>query len=231
VAVAPRPPADGGLAARTTLRNGPRFRLEFGIPMSVFFGDEPDLWQLPERLRGLVEAELRERERIVWVGKPKPWRMALQTLPILLFAIPWTAFAIFWMCGAAGFKVPKFDAGPDLFPLFGVPFVLVGLGMLSAPLWAARKAAGTAYVITTERAIVFIGGRGTTIRSFSPDRLADRRRVQFADGSGDLLFGRGIIATDGEGATTFTPEGFIGVRDVKGVEERIERLVASHTAR
>ena len=202
--------------------------MEFGIPMSVFFGDEPDLWQLPERLRGLVEAELRERERIVWVGRPMPWRMARQALPIVLFAIPWTAFAIFWICGAAGFKVPKFDAGPDLFPLFGIPFVLIGLGMFSMPLWAARKAAGTAYVITTERAIVFVGGYGTTIRSFSHERLADRRRVQFADGTGDLLFGRGIMTTDGEGSTSFMPEGFVGVRDVKLVDDVVAALVAAH---
>jgi hypothetical protein len=198
------------------------------MAMSVFFGEEPDLWQLPERLRGLVEAELRERERIVWVGKPRPWRMARQALPILLFAIPWTGFAIFWMCGAAGFKVPRFENGADLFPLFGIPFVLIGLGMFSAPLWAARKAAGTAYVITTERAIVFIGGYGTTIRSFSPERLADRRRVQFGDGSGDLLFGRGIMTTDGEGSTSFMPEGFLGVPDVKRVDDVVAALVAAH---
>jgi hypothetical protein len=199
--------------------------------MSVFLSDEPDLWQLPAPLRELVEGELRERERIVWIGKPRPWRLARQSLPIVLFAIPWTAFAIFWMCGAAGFEVPRFERGQDFFPLFGIPFVLVGLSMLTLPLWSMRAAVNSAYVITTERVIVLAGGVGVTIRSLSPEQLADRRRVQFADGSGDLLFGRGGITSGGENAPSFEPEGLLGVPDVKGVEDRIERLVASHAGR
>ena len=87
-------------------------------------------------------------------------------------------------------KIPDFKEEFDLFPLFGIPFVLIGFGMLSSPYWTMRKARRTAYVLTTARAIIFDGGFSTTIRSFGPDRLTDLRRKQRADGSGDVIFER-----------------------------------------
>jgi hypothetical protein len=41
-----------------------------------------------------------------------------------------------------------------LFPLFGVPFVLIGLGMLAAPYWMRRKAQNTVYALTDKRALI-----------------------------------------------------------------------------
>jgi len=184
--------------------------------------------QLPPELAALVGAELEAGERIAWVGQPDPRRFAWASVFAVLFAIPWTAFAIFWMCGAAGFKMPTFQHGWDLFPLFGLPFVLVGFGMLSTPYWLRRKAQRTVYVITDRRAVILDGGwwRSITVRSFSPDRLKDLRRVQRPDGSGDLLFER-TWRTDSEGSRQFTDHGFLGVRDVKMVERLIKQLTQS----
>src|SRR5437763_9868076 len=123
---------------------------------------------LSPELAALVDAELASGERMVWVGQPIPSRYARGSLAIVLFGIPWTAFAIFWMAGVSGFKIPNLTRGFGWFPLFGIPFVLIGLGMLSTPFWVRRKARRTAYVITDRRAIVVEGGawRSVTIRSF-----------------------------------------------------------------
>jgi hypothetical protein len=135
---------------------------------------------LPPELATLVDDELASGERIVWVGQPIPSRYAFPSLGIVLFAIPWTAFAIFWMAAASGFKLPDLARGSGLFSLFGVPFVLIGLGMLSTPFWMLRKARRTAYVITDQRALVVdCGAWGrVSLRSFEPAGLTDLRRDQ-----------------------------------------------------
>jgi len=111
-------------------------------------------------LDSMIRAELQPSETITWTAGPNPRRMARKAWFLVLFGIPWTGFAIFWMIGAAGFKLPDFSSGEGIahvcFSLFGLPFVLIGLAMLSAPYWAARKAAATAYVITNRRVILFV---------------------------------------------------------------------------
>lgn len=180
---------------------------------------------LPADVATFVDAELQPGERMVWAGQPMPGRFARRSLGYVLFAIPWTAFALFWIAGASGFKLPDFSHGAGLFPLFGVPFVLIGFGMLSSPLWMRRKARRTAYVITDRRALIFDAGawRSTTVRSFEPHRLGDIRRVQHADGSGDLIFER-TWANDGEGGQRSTDHGFLAIMDVKDVEGKIREL-------
>ncbi len=183
-----------------------------------------NLWKLPPRLRTLVEAELNHREKITWIGTPIPKRFAVASIPIVLFGIPWTAFALFWMVGASGFQIPDFKDGFDLFPLFGIPFVLIGFGMLSSPFWMMLKAKKTVYVITTARAITFDGGFSTTIRSFSPDRLTDLQRKQRSDGSGDLIFER-KRSYGRSGNRRTTDHGFLAIPDVKTVENLVRQLV------
>lgn len=153
----------------------------------------------------------------------------MRSLPIVLFGIPWTAFALFWIAGASGFQIPEFKEGSDLFPLFGIPFVLVGFGMLGSPFWMMRKARKTAYVLTNNRVIIFDGGRSTTIRSFGPDRLTDLRRKQRTDGSGDLIFER-KVSYDSDGDRQTTDHGFLAIPDVKMVEDMVRQL-ADRSAR
>lgn len=183
------------------------------------------------KLQILIQAELGVGERMVWNSAPSPARLARKSLPAVIFGIPWTAFALFWMAGASGFKMPDFNHFTSYFSLFGVPFVLIGFGMLSSPLWASRRASSSAYVITNQRAIIFEcqpWGR-TSIHSFFPNQLAAVRRIQLADGSGDLILDK-KISTDGEGSRSTTDIGFFGIPDVKQVEGMIFTL-AKTTAR
>ncbi len=179
----------------------------------------------PPRLRQLIEAELDGTETITWVGAPIPRLLAMKSIPIVLFGIPWTAFAVYWIAGAAGFQMPDFEEGLSFFPLFGIPFVLIGLSLLASPFLMVRKAKKTAYVLTTKRAIIFDGGFSTTIRSFNRRRLTDLRRKQRADGSGDLIFER-KVPYDGAGRQT-TDHGFMAISDVKMVEDRVRQLTRS----
>jgi hypothetical protein len=182
---------------------------------------------LPREVRSQVEMELQSGERIAWMDQPIPGRMARGSLGLVIFGIPWTAFAVFWMVMAAkGVSNTKGGAITWLFPLFGLPFVLIGIGMLSSPYWARRRAERMAYVITDRRAIIFQGGwRGSVnVRSFEPSALkGDLQRKQHADGSGDLIFAQ-EFRRGSKGRTYTMNIGFLAVRDVKGVEEMVRTL-------
>jgi hypothetical protein len=182
---------------------------------------------LPREVRSQVEMELQSGERIAWMDQPIPGRMARGSLGLVIFGIPWTAFAVFWMVMAAkGVSNTKGGAITWLFPLFGLPFVLIGIGMLSSPYWARRRAERMAYVITDRRAIIFQGGwRGSVnVRSFEPSALkGDLQRKQHADGSGDLIFAQ-ELRRGSKGRQYTTNIGFLAVRDVKAVEEMVRTL-------
>jgi hypothetical protein len=182
---------------------------------------------LPREVRSQVEMELQSGERIAWMDQPIPGRMARGSLGLVIFGIPWTAFAVFWMVMAAkGVSNTKGGAITWLFPLFGLPFVLIGIGMLSSPYWARRRAQRMAYVITDRRAIIFQGGwRGSVnVRSFEPSTLkGDLQRKQHADGSGDLIFAQ-ELRRGSKGRQYTANIGFLAVRDVKAVEEMVRTL-------
>lgn len=153
------------------------------------------------------------------------------TTGIFLFGVPWTAFALFWTAGAA-WVTGKADVGPGmfgLFPLFGLPFIFIGVGMLSSPIWAYRRAGQTAYVITDRRAITFDGGWSTTIRSYPPSKLTDIYRTEKRDGSGDVIFSRRVWR-DSDGDQQSVEFGFRRVEDAKDVEQRLKALAEQSDA-
>jgi hypothetical protein len=172
--------------------------------------------------RRLLESELKPGESLLWHSAPIARRHWLAALPILFFAIPWTAFAIFWMTMAS--------RGSAVFALFGLPFVGIGCVMLAAPWWAARMARRTAYALTTDRAIILAPspwGGGVSVRSFSPGELGDVERVQRHDGSGDLILAREWVRGS-KGRMREKTTGFIGVPAVQTVQLRIDELARAH---
>src|SRR5262245_53538748 len=96
--------------------------------------------ELPFDVTQRIQSQLQSGEPIRWISPANPKIAALAGTGIFLFAIPWTAFAIFWICGASGFKIPDFKNGISFFPLFGIPFVLIGVSMLLSPVTLWRKA-------------------------------------------------------------------------------------------
>jgi hypothetical protein len=179
---------------------------------------------IPRDLDDKVKRELDSGERVLWIEQPIPRYFTAMSTGAFLFAIPWTAFAIFWICGASGFKLPDFSKGGfSFFPLFGLPFVLIGIGMLSAPLWAYRKAFKTVYVITDRRAITFEAGWKTTIRSYHPDRLQNIHRLEKRDGTGDVVLGQRLWSSS-EGGQQSMDLGFLNIRDPKTVEAMLKKL-------
>ena len=193
----------------------------------------PESVLLPQELQTRVESELVEREELLWVGQPRPNAFLRGTIPSFLFAIPWTAFALFWTCMAAGGinNFTQIDHGPPgviryAFPLFGVPFILIGLGMLSTPpLLARSRARRTVYAVTNQRVIAWEAAfRSVSVRTYGSADLGEITRMERADGSGDLHFENSSWSTRLQNRRS-VPSGLVGIADVRGVEALIRRTL------
>jgi hypothetical protein len=182
-----------------------------------------DVNRLPEAVRAQLQAELQPGESVRWVEQPVPALLARAGWALVLFAIPWTAFALFWVWGAA--RASSHGPGPfQVFPLFGLPFVAVGVGMLASPFWIMRAARRTVYAVTDRRALVIRGTwLGVNVRSFAPEKLGDLSRNQRPDGSGDLVFGQDVRPGN-RGATRVVDYGFLAVPNVREAEEYVRAL-------
>lgn len=216
------------------------------------------LEELPENLRARISPELEPGEKIFWMDQPRPatgfswWLMAPS-----LFAIPWTGFTLFWIAGAVGIfdkgwaAFQQFDIQRILFGAFGIPFLLVGVGMFLSPLWAGnrrRKAArDTVYLITDRRALILnagylgdsllgslaggavlgLGKSRYLVTSYPPDKLGNIQRIQREDGAGDLAFGETILTSESNSERTTTRDGFFSVPDAREVEKMLRLLARS----
>lgn len=147
---------------------------------------------IPAPLVQSLHRELATGERIVWSGMP---RASLLTagLGIWLFAIPWTAFALFWEAIALSLWFTGISAKGAfewgfaiVFPLFGLPFVAIGLWMLWKPIAAMRNAGSTVYALTDRRLIRVVEGRTRTVDSVMIDGTGPIERRERRDGTGDL---------------------------------------------
>lgn len=177
--------------------------------------------ELPERLRDKVHRELERGERVLWLDTAVPRLFDNASLGMVLISVPWTAFAVYWMyLAGSGEK----QGGFRYFYLFGLPFVLIGLGMMISPLWVYLRTSWTAYLLTSRRAIVIEYGWNSIVRSFLPQEIGLIFRKDLRDGTGDVILGRREWR-DTEGETKGEDLGFLGVREPQEVERQVRRWI------
>jgi hypothetical protein len=192
--------------------------------------DLPDSSQ--SRLDLALNRELRAGERIRWQGKQLA-RISVRGFGIYLFAIPWTAFALFWMVMAAGGVSAFENEGAGVmawaFPLFGLPFVVIGLAMLAAPFWPIFQSGKIIYAVTNERVIKIALGRGLDVKSLPAHRIGLVDRHERRDGSGSLKIAVGI-GTDSDGDKTTEYFELGEAEDILGAHDEIAKLGQSALA-
>lgn len=139
----------------------------------------------------VMERELSSEERLVWSGQPRRGiRLRASDVFLIPFSLLWCGFAIFWEFTAITmiFTAPAPIA--VIFPLFGIPFVLVGIHLVFGRFIAdARMRERTYYGITTERIIIVSGLFGRRTKSLNLRTLSDISLTERADGSGSIAFG------------------------------------------
>jgi Bacterial PH domain len=177
-----------------------------------------------------AQSELQSGESLYWTGTADPVRASVAALPAALFGIPFAGFALFWITQAyhATSMMSKsahnsFASGFRVFPLFGLPFLLVGLGIILAPLWAFLKGGSTVYAITNQRVMIISGGSTRSVKSVTPADIVGVDHRERPDGSGDI-----VIQTTGTMRTNNSISqikvALIGIPNVKQVAQQILTL-------
>ncbi|MBV1693875.1 MAG: hypothetical protein KGP27_05375 [Hyphomicrobiales bacterium] len=181
-----------------------------------------------------VEASIRSqfsRERILWRGVPDPASAYRAALPALLFAIPWTAFCIVWEVLAMNeaFRLVSRGRGLEfttwIMPLWGIPFLLIGLAMFSAPWYAARRARKTVLLLTDERLAAVYETRGRIVTRFTPFfEITTVEVTERSDGLGHIKLVRGK-GRDSDGDAVERAETYEHVRDVRRLETMLRDAI------
>jgi hypothetical protein len=140
-------------------------------------------------------------EKLLWSGQPKQGlRLQASDAVAIPFSIFWCAFVFLWEAMALGIPTGFGHHGSQVprgasivawfFPLWGVPFILVGLYMLFGRFFfdAARRKR-TWYGITDRRLIVYQVMVSSNVTSFDFATLTNLQLVERKDNSGDVLFG------------------------------------------
>jgi hypothetical protein len=163
---------------------------------------------------------LRPDEKLLWSGQPDPRRIAFQTWPVFIIALPWTVFGLYWAATATGFKMPDLSAPNPMifFPFIGVLCSLIGLSLLALPFMAWRRAGRTVYAVTDQRCMTIINSSRRYVSSHIDQEMGQIKCIERSEGSGDLIFSPS--ASDAaKDLTRVTNSGFYGIDHVRRVED------------
>ena len=115
------------------------------------------------------------------------------------------------------------------FPLFGLPFIAIGLAMMARPFVPLFQKGRVLYVVTNERALKLSMGRELAVETVPADRIGLIQRFEKRDGSGRLQLAVKIGKdSDGDRQTDYFEIG--NVADVMGAQEALNRAGAHRGA-
>src|SRR5579859_7422196 len=185
----------------------------------------------PSEAQFMAQSELQPGESLQWTGTGDPRRATLTALPASIFGLPFTCFAVFWMMTAyRGTHAVSRSASANpvagafsFFPLFGLPFLLIGLGIVFTPLLVYFKGLKTVYAITDKRVLVIIGGRTRTVRSCTPADIVSVDHRERDGGTGDVIIRTNSIMQTRNSLSQMTI-GLLGVSNVKEVARLVLNL-------
>ncbi len=160
-----------------------------------------------------VQKKLDLNETLVWVGRPRgSCAFTKQTVGAMLFGIPWCAIVSvvgsafmyqFWFSDPST-EVTINDVKTTVSEVsiwlklgmtaFFVPFVVIGLSTLLAPLWHKLWTGRLIYAVTTKRAMRL---GPLFVKSWRPHDMFELDRIDKRNGSTDLLFAYSSMQTNG----------------------------------
>jgi len=101
----------------------------------------------------MVQRELDSGEKLLWAGMPKQGTI-FRGMDVFMipFSLLWGGFAIFWEYMVLA-MAPQAQDTPEgfaiIFPLFGIPFVIIGLYMIFGRfIYDSKKRSKTFYGLT-----------------------------------------------------------------------------------
>lgn len=149
------------------------------------------MWEKPE---SIIQAELEDSEQLLWAGQPKQGVTLRGSDAFMIpISLMWGGFAIFWEVLALSIFFSAEETPPlgaIIFPLFGLPFVVVGLYMIFGRFIVdSKRRRKTFYGLTDQRIIVISGLFSRKIKSMNLRTLSDISLSEKSDRTGTITFG------------------------------------------
>jgi hypothetical protein len=141
-----------------------------------------------------IDDLLNTGEKVLWRGQPPSGLLVLrpQDLVLMPFFLVWTGFSLFWELMALGvvFAGGEDLAGPGIcFPLFGLPFVAIGLYMLVGRFILDVPARRRTYYALTDRRVLIVSGlRERSVNSLLLDKIENVEMLIHRNGTGTIMF-------------------------------------------
>ncbi|WP_260482694.1 hypothetical protein [Sphingomicrobium flavum] len=183
----------------------------------------------PDPLESALRGELDAGEHLRWHGRAHLPSVNCAGFALWLFAIPWTAFAVFWTYMAWTGVESSGEIGPVryAFPAFGLPFVLIGLSMMAAPLMQLFVKREIIHGITDRRLITLIQYRKRKkVKSLLPRQMGPIERWDGKNGRGKISIETGT-RIDSKGRERTKSVSLIGIDNVQRVGEMVRELARS----
>lgn len=186
--------------------------------------------------RKVIQSELDSGELLKWSGMPKQGAIFRGADVFMIpFSLLWGGFAIFWEIMA--FAIPSKEAGAIayIFPLFGLPFIAIGLYMIFGRfIHDSKKRAKTFYGLTNKRVIIVSGIFSKNVKSLNLRNLTDISLSEKSDRSGTINFGQDNPLLSFFGGTSFPGMGsysvprFELIQNAKDIYNQILMLQDEH---
>ncbi|MGO8670036.1 MAG: hypothetical protein ACLQVD_01505 [Capsulimonadaceae bacterium] len=161
-----------------------------------------------------VQREQEPNEELLWSGQPNPGRLALASVPLLIFGAFWSALPVFFIyMMLTTMNRPNVASPPIVFMAIPILFLLIGIAMISSPFIAYKNALVTIYAITNRRIMIIKAGRTRSVESFRNINLSDVTMSESQDGSGNLMFAKQLRQT--RNSSYMASVGFTGIQNVR----------------
>jgi hypothetical protein len=147
---------------------------------------------MDHQTQDIIQRELDSGEKLLWSGRPKQGMVFRGSdVYMIPFSLLWGGFAIYWEIMALSIQHEERGSVDVVFPLFGIPFVLIGLYMIFGRfIHDSKKRAKTIYGLTDRRAIIVSGLFSKTVKSLNLRSLSDVSLAERSNRSGTITFGQ-----------------------------------------
>lgn len=161
-------------------------------------------------------------EALLWTGKPTK---EIKLLPAekfnMLFGIIWTIFSLFWITMAT---IGAMSASEDsltislVFPLFGIPFLIVGIYFIFiAPIRGRNRRKNMEYALTNKRILILYQGKNTILQAFKYSEIQNINFASDADDVGCVTFTNTVHSVGANGSRV--SRGVYGLYNISKVKK------------
>jgi len=175
-----------------------------------------------------LQQEISPGERVLWSGQPAAGlRFESDSLSRSAFGLVFFAFSLFWIHGAWNQSSSSNSVQGAVFPLFGIPFVLIGFyTFVGHFFWNALRRRFIEYAVTNQRVIVRSGIFSKTTKSIEYRKIPTLTVTEKSDGSGAIQFGETKAVNAAEGVA-YVATRMEAVPDVRVVYNIIRKATAA----